>query len=83
MSANGQVAWVVKLQLTTYMVQLITIQLQFCHNNSFSITMQLHYNYTHDIMLTSLIVIHLSKFNMWCQGHEDPQKTKAIRKVHV
>jgi hypothetical protein len=27
--------------------------------------MQLHYNYTHDIMLTSLIVIHLLKSNMW------------------
>jgi hypothetical protein len=39
MSANGQVAWVVELQLTIYMVQLITIQLQLCHNNSFSITM--------------------------------------------
>jgi hypothetical protein len=27
--------------------------------------MQLHYNYTYDIMLTSLIVIHLLKFNTW------------------
>jgi hypothetical protein len=27
--------------------------------------MQLHYNYTHDVMLTSLIVIHLLKFDMW------------------
>jgi len=38
-------------------------QLQFNQNNSFSTTMQLHYNYTHDVMLMSLIVIHLLKFN--------------------
>jgi len=43
------------------MVQLIAIQLQFSQNNSFSITIQLHYNYTHDVMLTSLIVKHLLK----------------------
>ncbi len=28
-------------------------------------TMSLHYNYTHDVMLTSLIVIHLLKFYTW------------------
>jgi hypothetical protein len=28
-----------KLQLTNYMVQLITTQLQLCRNNSFSTTM--------------------------------------------
>jgi hypothetical protein len=33
MSANGQVAWIAKLQLTIYMVQLITIQLQLNQNN--------------------------------------------------
>jgi hypothetical protein len=27
--------------------------------------MQLHYNYTHDIMLTSLIIIQLLKSNTW------------------
>jgi hypothetical protein len=27
--------------------------------------MQLHYNTTHHVMLTPLIVIHLLKFNMW------------------
>jgi hypothetical protein len=27
--------------------------------------MQLHYNYTHDVILMSLIVIHLLKSNMW------------------
>jgi hypothetical protein len=36
MSDNGQMAWVVKLQSTAYTVQLITIQLQLCQNNSFS-----------------------------------------------
>jgi hypothetical protein len=46
-------------------MQLITIQLQLCQNNSFSTTMQLQYNYTHDVMLMSLIVIHLLKFDMW------------------
>jgi len=59
MSSNKQVAWIAKLQLTIYMVQLITIQLQLSQNNSSSITIQLHYNYTHDVMLTSLIVINL------------------------
>jgi hypothetical protein len=34
-------------------------------NNLFSTIMQLHYNYTHDVMLISLIVIHLLKFDMW------------------
>jgi hypothetical protein len=32
-SANGQVAWVAKLQFIIYMMQLITTQLQLCHNN--------------------------------------------------
>jgi hypothetical protein len=30
--------------------------------------MQLHYNYTHDVMLMSLIIIHLLKSNMWHYG---------------
>jgi hypothetical protein len=34
-------------------------------NDSFSITIQLHYNYIYDVMLMSLIVIHLLKFNKW------------------
>jgi hypothetical protein len=54
-----------ELQFTIYMVQFIVIQLQLTQNNLFSIVMQFHYNYTHDVMLTSLIVIHLLKFNMW------------------
>jgi hypothetical protein len=61
MSFNGQIA---KLQLTIYTVQFITTQLQFSQNNSFLTTIQLHYNYTHDVMLTSLIVIHL--LNLTC-----------------
>jgi len=48
-----------------YMMQFIVTQLQFNQNNSFSTTIQLHYNYTHDVMLMSLIVIHLLKTNMW------------------
>jgi len=64
-SANGQVTWVAKLQFTIYIMQLITTQLQFNQNNSFSTIMQLHYNCTHDVMLTSLIVIHLMKSNTW------------------
>jgi hypothetical protein len=51
MSANGQVAQVAKLQLN--------------QNNSLSTIMQLYYNYTHDVMLTSLIVLHLLKFDTW------------------
>ncbi len=65
MNVDGQAAWVAKLQLTIDMMQLITIQLQFCQNNSFSTTMQLHYNYTHDVMLMWLIVIHILKFDTW------------------
>jgi hypothetical protein len=42
-------------------MQLIATQLQLYQNNSFSTIMQLHCNYTHDVMLTSLIVIHLLK----------------------
>jgi len=53
-----------KLQLTIYTMQLITIQLQLCHNNSFSTTMQFPYDYNHNVMLTSFF-IHPSKFNTW------------------
>jgi hypothetical protein len=60
-SANGQVAQVVKLQLSIYMVQLVAIQ----SKQLISTTMQLHYNYTHDVILTSLIVIHILKSNTW------------------
>jgi hypothetical protein len=47
------------------MVQLIATQLQLSQNNSFSTIIQFRYNYIHDVMLMSLIVIHLLKFNMW------------------
>jgi hypothetical protein len=50
-----------ELQLIIYTMQLIAIQLQLYQNNSFSTIMQFHYNYTHDVILTSLIVIHLLK----------------------
>jgi hypothetical protein len=50
-NANKQVAWIAKLQL--------------CQNNSFSTTMQLHYNCTNDVILTSLIVIYSLKSNTW------------------
>jgi hypothetical protein len=53
-----------ELQLTVYIVQFLTTQLQLSQNNSFSTIMQLHYNYTHDVMVLSLIVTHLLKFNM-------------------
>jgi hypothetical protein len=46
-------------------LQFIATQLQFSQNNSLSTTIQFHYNYTHDVILTSLIVIHLLKSNMW------------------
>jgi hypothetical protein len=39
--------------------------LQLYQNYSFSTTMQFHYNCTHDVMLMSLILIHLLKSNMW------------------
>jgi len=60
-----QIAWVVELQLIIYMVQLIAIQLQLCRNHTFSTTMQPHYNYSHDVMLTLIIFIHPLKLNMW------------------
>ncbi len=39
--------------------------LQLNQNNSFSTTMQFHYNCTHDVMLIALIIIHLLDFDMW------------------
>ncbi len=57
-NVNGQVAWITQLRF-------IVTQLQLCQNNSFSTTMQLHYNYTHDVMLISLIIIHLLNFDTW------------------
>jgi hypothetical protein len=60
-SVHGQVACVAELQLTIYIVQFIETQLQLYQNNSLSTIMQLHYNYTHDVIVTSLIVIHLLK----------------------
>jgi hypothetical protein len=53
-----------ELQFTIYMVQLITTQLQFCHNNSFSTIMQLPNDYNHNVMLMSFF-FHPSKCNMW------------------
>jgi len=53
------------LQLTIYMMQFIVTQLQLNQNNSFSTMMQVHYNRNHDVMLTSLIVIHLLKYDKW------------------
>ncbi len=64
-SAHKQVAWVAELQLSIYTMQFIAIQLQLSQNNLFSTTMQLHYNCTHDVMLTSLIVIQLCKYDTW------------------
>jgi hypothetical protein len=49
-------------------MQLITIPLQLCQNNSFSTIMQVHYNYCHNIILTLLIFIHSLKFDMWHYG---------------
>jgi len=45
--------WIAKLQLIIYTMQVIAIQLQLSQNNSSSTTIQLHYNYTRDVMLTS------------------------------
>jgi hypothetical protein len=53
------------LQLTVHMMQFIATQLQLNENNSFSSIMQLHYNCSHDVMLTSLIVIYLLKYDKW------------------
>jgi hypothetical protein len=64
-SANEQVAWVAELQLIVYIMQFIITQLQVSQNNWFLTTIQLYYNYTHDVMLMSLIVIHLLKSHMW------------------
>jgi hypothetical protein len=38
-------------------MQIIATKLQLYQNNSFSTTMQLYYNCTHDVMMMSLIVI--------------------------
>jgi membrane protein YdbS with pleckstrin-like domain len=59
MSANEQVAWIAKLQLTVYMVQLIGNPIKTTHFqllcNSIIIA----------AMMTSLIVIHLLKYDVW------------------
>jgi hypothetical protein len=65
LSVIKQVAWVVQLQLIIYVVQLIATRLQLCRNHSFSTIMQLHYNYSHNVMLTLLIFIHTLKLDMW------------------
>jgi hypothetical protein len=64
-----------ELQIIIYMVQLIIIQLQLGQNNSFSTTMQLHFNYTHDVILTSLIINHIFKSDM---SHYEDFWTKYI-----
>jgi hypothetical protein len=51
------------------------------HCNPISTTIQLHYNYTHDVMLTSLIVIHLLKFDMW--HYEDLWTLKKIQNIDI
>ncbi len=61
---NSNLSCIRHLQLTIYIVQLITTQLQLCCNNSFSTTMQLPYDYNHNVILMSFF-IHLSKFNTW------------------
>jgi len=61
-NVNRQVAWIAKLQL--------------CQNNSFSTTMQIHYNCTYDVILTSLIVIYSLKSNMW--HYEKVQRWKSF-----
>ncbi len=53
-----------EMQLTIYMISFQCNSLQLCHNNSFSTTMRLPYDYNHNVMLTSFF-IHPSKFNMW------------------
>jgi hypothetical protein len=58
-----------ELYFTVYIVQLVATQLQLSQNNLFSTTMQLHHNYTYDVMMTSLIIIHLLKSNMWHYGN--------------
>jgi len=64
-----------ELQIIVYTMQFIAIQLQLYQNNSFSTTMHLHYNCTHNVKLMSLIVIHLLKSNMW---HYENFWTKQI-----
>jgi hypothetical protein len=64
-SAHKQLVWVAKLQLTIYMVEFIITQLQLSQKKSFSTTIQLHYNHTHDVMSMSIIIIYLLKSNTW------------------
>jgi hypothetical protein len=63
-----QVAWVARnathSMYNLILMQLITTQLQLSHNNSFSTTMQLRYDYNHNVTLTSYFM-HSSKFNTW------------------
>jgi hypothetical protein len=56
--------WVLSDKLHIYTMEFITIQFQLCRNNSFSTTMQLPYDYNHNVMLKSFF-LHPSIFNMW------------------
>jgi hypothetical protein len=40
------------------MMQFITTQFQLCRNNFFSTTMQLPYDYNHNVMMMSFSFIH-------------------------
>jgi hypothetical protein len=49
--------------------------------NYYSTIIQLRYNYTHDVMLASLIVIHVLKSNMW--HYEDFWKLKKFQNIDL
>jgi hypothetical protein len=75
MSANGQVAWVAKLQFIIYMVQLITPQLQTLSQqlifNYYTISLYLH-PWCHANIINSHISIkfwHMALWNIFGQNY--------------
>jgi hypothetical protein len=54
-----------KRDVLQLVMQLIVYTMQFNCNFIKTTYFQFQYNYTHDVMLTSIIVIHLLKSDMW------------------
>jgi len=58
MSAIEQVTWVIKVGAFYNSSYIQCNSMQFYQNNPFSTTMELHYKYNHNVMLSLLIFIH-------------------------
>jgi hypothetical protein len=62
----------------THCISIITLSKQFIFN-----FMQLHYNCTHDVILMSLIIIHLLKFDGYIHKYKSHKNCNECFVVHV